>query len=551
MASQTQIETTTCTTLSFHLMPLGITLKQTSSRKQRTLHVTKPKRTVRIGSVRLPKWFLQRQYDLQLLYATSGWPLSLSACSIVPHDSPFFEACRDGDIEMIKFLLSNQQASIYDRTPGGYTSLQSAISCGQLEVCKLLRHAGIFAQFDDDDYRKCICSLQWILSDFTAHNYSLLRVLAPLNDPGRHWVEEYCRTSTDDGRMVIHADIELFSLLKGAQRDTSMQNMFHLRAYFECRISNACFDYRSFMPYIAKVLSDASTICEITAARDRYAWIVYALANEIAHAYLWKPWPFDAEPRSVRQALRAAVMLAGLDPHQTSGRLESPFISDQWYNDVGITPLGLLCVEAMRIRVALDYGSQSWWNKDVNARLRMWLSGLHSAGVDILQYAESESECYGCAPNSLVIPWNPEGSITIVTGLRPEDWLVSFWQPCESHVRLFWCWVEGEPVVPGLTARILDAYYTLTQRRDPTTCCDLPGSWPSSGEVRITEELESWLLRRTDDVLAQIEEDLALLSESDFFANWYRIDDVLRAKAVDEVRRSERPTAMSNHLDKI
>lgn len=199
-----------------------------------------------------------------------------------------------------------------------------------------------------------------------------------------------------------------------------------------------------------------------------------------------------------------------------------------------MTPLGLLCVEAMRICVKAGFGTQSDWNKDVNTRLQAWLSGLHAAGIDLLQYAESESACFGCALDSLAIPWDTDGSITVVTGPRPEDWHISLWKPCESHARLFWCVAEGMPVVPRLAARIMEAY-PLSASQD-LTIYDLPGSWLSEAAC-ITETLESWLQRRTDDVLAQIEEDLPLLSESELFAKWRRVDEMLRASAVVTVFR--------------
>jgi hypothetical protein len=498
ITSQSQIETTTRTTLSFRLMPLSITLEQTSSREQRTSHVIKPKRTVRIGSVRLPKWFLQRQYDLQLLYATSGFPFSLNACSIVPYGSPFFEACMTGNIETIKVLLSNQQASIYDRDPCGYTAFQYAIVNRQLEVCRLLRHAGIFTQFDLTDYERSLACLEQSVNDFTEHNLSLLRVITPL--------------------------VGLLSLLNVLQIDTAMLNVSHLRSYVECRIrSRNSTSYESFMPYIARVLSNISTVREITAARDEYAWVVYALASEIAHGVLEEDHQLNTNERlhSVRQAL-CAVVRAGLNPHQTSGNLEC-------YQDLGMTPLGLLCVESLEGNLMIVFRNGTLWqsNEPANKKLQAWLTGLHSAGIDLLQYAKSEYACYPHGPDSLAIPWKADAIIMVVTGPRPEDWRLSLWEPCESYARLFWCWTEEEPVVPRLTAKILETFLLPTSQ-NPTSP-DLPGSWPSE-EARIVEKLESWLLEETDDILTQIEEDLSLLSEADFFAGWDEIYDILRLR---------------------
>lgn len=505
-------------------MPLSITLEQTMSRKQRT--PSKPKRTARLLTVRLPKWFLHRQYDLQLLYATSGWPFTLNARSVVQYDSPFFKACRAGDLETIKHLLSSKQASIYDRTPDETTAFEIAIHCGQLEVCKLLRHAGFSAQFHDNDYRRFLWSLEYYVNDFTEHSFSLLRVIAAPNDPDRDWIEEYCV----DGYEGVYHYVEILRLLNSAQSDTAMLNLSHLKSYLQCRLLRVRLGaIISYMPYVARVLCDISTVREINAAPDKYAWIVYGLASEIAHEHVTGGYKqHDQWPHNVRQAV-CAVVRAGLNPHQTSGKLES-WSGNEWYKYLTMTPLSLLCVEATRSQfAAYGYGTQGGWNQYINERLQAWLSGLYSAGVDLLQYAETESACYGRVPDLLAIPWRTEGSIMVVTGPKPEDWHISFWRPCESYARLFWELVDGDPVVRRLTARILVAY-PVPEHQDPTIR-DLPGSWPLE-RARVADELESCLLGGADDELAQIEEDLLLLSEADFFERWCGIGEVLESSTV-------------------
>jgi hypothetical protein len=194
-----------------------------------------------------------------------------------------------------------------------------------------------------------------------------------------------------------------------------------------------------------------------------------------------------------------------------------------------MTPLGILCIEAMRVRVKLGYGTQSEWNEDLNSRLQIWLSGLDSAGIDLLQYAESESACFEGASGSLAIPWKTDGTITVVIGSRPEDWHILSWNPCESHARLFWCLAEGSPIVSRLSARIIEACPSSTSQDQ--TLYDLLGSWQSDAACA-TEELESWLLRRTGDVPTQIEEDLSLLSDSEFSTKWHRMGEMLRSQEV-------------------
>jgi hypothetical protein len=514
IASQTQIETTTRTTLSFGLMPLSITWEKTSSRKQQTSTTVRP--AVRLLTVRLPKWFLQRQYDLQLLRATSGWPFTLSACGIVQDDSPFFNACWKGDIETMKVLLSSKEVSIYDRDPDGDTAFHRAIFARQLEVCQFLRNAGIFAQFDHNDYRNHLSALEYGLNDFTKHSHSLLLVAAPPNNTDRDWFREYRQFPAN-----------VLSLLYSLQSDKTILTVSHLSSYFEGQTRRPV--YHSCMAYIARVLSNPSAVHEITAAQDEYAWIVYGIANDVAHEYLGRLQSrIDQWLHDVRQAL-CAVVRAGLNLHQTSVELKSPPM-DRWCQDTNMTPLGLLCVEAHDEISKDGHWTVDRCKKDVNTKLQAWLSGLHSAGVDLSQYAESESACYGYSPDLLAIPWKTDARIMVATGPRPEDWRASLWEPCESYARLFWSLVEGKSVVPRLIASILEVC-SVPACQDSTSR-DLPGSWPSE-EARIVEELEDCLLRGTDDELAEIEEDLTLLTESDFFAKWPGIRYVLRIKAVE------------------
>jgi hypothetical protein len=128
---------------------------------------------------------------------------------------------------------------------------------------------------------------------------------------------------------MVYADSKLLHLLNSAQSDNATLNISHMKAYFE--LTNTCdYVHGSFMSYIVRVLSSISAIQEITAARDRHTWIVYALANEIAHEYLREKHLQDDTYQlnhSVRQAL-CAVITAGLNPHQVLGKFELPWLYD-------------------------------------------------------------------------------------------------------------------------------------------------------------------------------------------------------------------------------
>ncbi|GAB7323200.1 hypothetical protein MBLNU13_g05692t1 [Cladosporium sp. NU13] len=233
--------------------------------------------------VRLPYWFLQQEYALQLRRATAGWLFSRPVHRIVPQDCSLFEACRIGDIESIRTLLSTREASPFDRTACGATALQFAMEGGQLEVCRLLRQAGIFSQFRIIDYRRTFASLQRSMSDFSDHNRSLLRTVVGHDDPDREWFVEHCEEMyEDEGQWIrhIYAEADLFSLLLRADHKTALLQISDLKAYAEAR--NTPFSYPHFLPFISRILSNSAVIHQIRLMPHNYTWLVYALAHEIA-----------------------------------------------------------------------------------------------------------------------------------------------------------------------------------------------------------------------------------------------------------------------------
>ena len=80
--------------------------------------------------------------------------------------------------------------------------------------------------------------------------------------------------------------------------------------------------------------------------------------------------------------------------------------------------------------------------------------------------------------------------------------------------------VEGTPVMPGLMEGILRAHHLST--KPDSSYGEMPGAWLNE-PTSYTEGLERWLLRRHDEVLAMIEEDLATLDNVAFFTKWDRL----------------------------
>ena len=141
--SQDRDGVVTRTSISFSLIPLALKIEKVTIQGKNCVEDAPSAEPTRI--VRLPLWFIQRQYASQLRRATAGWLFSWPVHRIVPYDCSLFEACRIGDIDSIRTLLSTREASPFDRTASNATALQFAMESGQLEVCRLLRQAGILS----------------------------------------------------------------------------------------------------------------------------------------------------------------------------------------------------------------------------------------------------------------------------------------------------------------------------------------------------------------------------------------------------------------------
>ena len=124
-ASQDRGYIVTRTTISFSLIPLALTIEKATINGENSGDEALSREPTRI--VRLPSWFLQQQYALQLRCATAGWLFSRPVHRIVPYDCSLFQACRIGDIDSIRTLLSTREASPFDRTAYGATALEFAM----------------------------------------------------------------------------------------------------------------------------------------------------------------------------------------------------------------------------------------------------------------------------------------------------------------------------------------------------------------------------------------------------------------------------------------
>lgn len=66
--------------------------------------------------IRLPKWLTGKLWRFAADHAETGWDWSLHTLRMVPPDSLIFRACRSGDVELVRHLLSSGEASVHDTT---------------------------------------------------------------------------------------------------------------------------------------------------------------------------------------------------------------------------------------------------------------------------------------------------------------------------------------------------------------------------------------------------------------------------------------------------
>ena len=382
VASQDQGSVVTRTSISFSLIPLALTIEKVTINGKKGVKEAQSSEPTR--TVRLPYWFLQQQYAFQLRRVTAGWLFSRPVHRTVPYDCSLFEACRIGDIESIRTLLSTREASPFDRTASGATALEFAMQAGQLEVCRLLRQAGIFSQFQTVDYCRTYASLERSMSDFSDHSRSLLRTVVGNDDPDRHWFVEHCEEMyEDEGEWIRHfyAEAALFPLLLRADHKTALLQISDLKAYAEAR--NYSFYYRHFLPFIDRILSNTAVIQQIRLSPYKYTWLVYAIAHEIAQK--WRAQEEEHQWSRVVHNILIAIVDAGLTLHHTTtGALERYYASEDWSKRSTMTPLATLCVESWRCS-RTQVKTQSTRRRYAHARLKAWVKGLHLGAVDLLQ----------------------------------------------------------------------------------------------------------------------------------------------------------------------
>jgi hypothetical protein len=114
----------------------------------------------------LPPWLLPRVRDFHVNRAICGWTFSLRSYNILGDDYPAWDACRFGDMDSLKSMLTERQMTLFNRSGGGDSlltvsqwhrltpsfsptgTLQVAILCFQTPLVRFLLDLGLHAVLD-------------------------------------------------------------------------------------------------------------------------------------------------------------------------------------------------------------------------------------------------------------------------------------------------------------------------------------------------------------------------------------------------------------------
>lgn len=61
--------------------------------------------------------------EVSLFSNATGWQFNFNPVRAVPDNSPIFNACRKGNVSVVRYLLSEGEASVRDTDSKGWTPL--------------------------------------------------------------------------------------------------------------------------------------------------------------------------------------------------------------------------------------------------------------------------------------------------------------------------------------------------------------------------------------------------------------------------------------------
>jgi hypothetical protein len=471
--------------------------------------VNAPKK--KVCTIGLPTWFVQDQYNLTLARSKNGWLYHPSVYRIVDFDSPFFEACRDGNLEQMKMLLTTKQAFLGDRmqTRTAGSALDQAMSHGQFEACKLLVNAGILSLFQSSDYTEVLEGVFCNMSQHRKESREILRLIEQEQNLDPDWIDDL-----DIERLFYKGirDLRFYA------EDIGVSDLAHLEALVfptmdDIAIYNG--DLEAEVHRLSEFLEEEDHVREIRATASRSTWLLFAIAHKIFKTFC--QYKALHPPENVVKSCRFALtVICGtkLDIHAYMEGLPEDWTSV--LSTAADTPIPNITAFAFIIAYWISWNSPDYLSFErINEAINLWVDTLHDAGVDLAAYAQQEVWTI----NKILMRLLSEREITcrLLHGPKPDDWRIEAGPPGEAHPAYFWRSVEATPISEELATKVLDLIRRL--KNSNTVQCDIPGSWqPERDEP--TWDAKGWLACTEDSDMAQMEMDLEQLDDESFYEEW-------------------------------
>lgn len=147
---------------------------------------------------------------------------------------------------------------------------------------------------------------------------------------------------------------------------------------------------------------------------------------------------------------------------------------------------------------------------------------LHDAGVDLAAYAENEIRLIKRILMRVFLKFNI--TCRLLYGPEPDDWGIEIGAPGEAYAEYFWRGIEAAPIGEELAVKVLDLVHRV--KHPGVEQCDIPGSWQCERDEPIWN-VKGWLAYMMDRDMAQMEMDLEVLDDEEFYEEW-NLDSVMK-----------------------
>ncbi|KAL2833284.1 hypothetical protein BDW59DRAFT_156785 [Aspergillus cavernicola] len=404
---------------------------------------------------RTPLILVDKMWTINTSHLFSSWTFSIRVNNVVPHESPILLHCREGNIKEIQRLFSAGLASPFDCDPNGQSLIHMAVRGYKLDVCHLLLESGA----DPSHRNKCGFNPLGYFNFGVALNLIEPREIPLIFDLYRLFISD--------------AEDELFG---DNNNNLNLAFRFSGPAEVLTLIQNDSFEKYSELPlkvrfkrtmalnhYLARGPSPA--VFRIAMGGEPIDPAAYALEDDYGGTLLHKISEAMAADLAVeetsniaewRPLLRDAV-LASIDLNKPTHRYNLNYSPFTWF----LLTFHLLNSKAHQQARGFN-----------NYILRIWVSELKLAGVDLEAYGAKEHAlynpendpmefplflkcnrsnyllpiCYHTTPNDLVW-WR---IISLQYGPEPEDWYLWVANPVDELVGEFWEMIEKSlEVMPG------------------------------------------------------------------------------------------------------